>query len=299
MSPGEELNTRPPYYRSNALHWAKKTRGEWGLIVASYATRVLYWLIEITHQPCSRGLQSTCILKPAIAADDHTEERKLGWNVYTNVHDTDRVCILALLVLIWNPSFFLLLSTNTASKLISPFLAIVFQAGKVNITDTSQNSHGCQSVSFKTQFQGSSDVKVFVTLSHGNKHIKVHDPAALWVKSVSTTGFKVCAREAGSGSGGTSVINWLAFQGSHQGIKSGIVDFDEWTTRTQCKRVSLTGNRSNVSFIFFLIVVNLYLKRFFLCVSSFTKQHLWHPRCWNMESQNKWVPKSPLVNISG
>ena len=54
-------------------------------------------------------------------------------------------------------------------------LADVYQAGKVNITDTSQNNHGCQSVSFKTQFQGSGDVQVFVTLSHGNKHIKIHD----------------------------------------------------------------------------------------------------------------------------
>ena len=127
-----------------------------------------------------------------------------------------------------------------------PSLAIVFQAGKVNITDTSQNNHGCQSVSFKTRFQGSSDVRVFASLNHGNTYVKIHDPAALWVKSVSTTGFEVCARETGSGSGGTSVINWLAFQGSHQGIQSGIVDFDEWTTRTQCKRVSIS-NLSSVS----------------------------------------------------
>ncbi|PFX14674.1 hypothetical protein AWC38_SpisGene21153 [Stylophora pistillata] len=117
--------------------------------------------------------------------------------------------------------------------------ADVFQAGSVDVTDTSQNNHGCRSVSFKTRFQGSGDVKVFVTLSHGNKHVKIHDPAAAWVKSVSTSGFKVCVREAGSGSKGTSVINWLAFQGSHQGIKSGILNFDEWTTRTQCKRVSM------------------------------------------------------------
>ena len=91
----------------------------------------------------------------------------------------------------------------------------------------------------------------------GNTYVKIHDPAALWVKSVSTTGFEVCAREAGSGSGGTSVINWLAFQGSHQGIQSGIVDFDEWTTRTQCKRVSIS-NLSNVSSdldLFFLSII--------------------------------------------
>ncbi|XP_073253699.1 uncharacterized protein [Porites lutea] len=116
----------------------------------------------------------------------------------------------------------------------------VFQAGKVNITDTSQNNHGCQAVSFENQFQGSGDVKVFATLSHGNKYVKIHDPASLWVKSVSTTGFEACVREAGSGSGGTSVINWLAFQGSHQGIQSGIVEFNEFTSRTQCKKISLS-----------------------------------------------------------
>lgn len=141
---------------------------------------------------------------------------------------------------------------NTLTLLLTfPLLATAFQAGKVNITDTSQNNHGCQSVSFKTQFQGSSDVKVFASLSHGNTYVKVHDPAALWVKSVSTTGFEVCAREAGSGSREVSVINWLAFQGSHQGIESGTVDFDEWTTRTQCKRVSIS-NQSNVSSLIFI-----------------------------------------------
>ncbi|CAH3159381.1 unnamed protein product [Porites evermanni] len=118
--------------------------------------------------------------------------------------------------------------------------AYVFQAGKVNISDTSQNNHGCRTVSFKTQFQGSGDVKVFATLSYGSEHVKIHDPASVWVKSVSTSGFDTCVREAGSGSGGASVINWLAFQGSHQGLDSGIVEFDEFTSRTQCKKISLS-----------------------------------------------------------
>ena len=118
--------------------------------------------------------------------------------------------------------------------------AYVFQTGKVNISDTSQNNHGCQTVSFKAQFQGSGDVKVFATLSHGSEHVKIHDPASVWVKSVSTSGFDACVREAGSGSGGASVINWLAFQGSHQGIDSEIVEFDEFTSRTQCKKISLS-----------------------------------------------------------
>ena len=142
----------------------------------------------------------------------------------------------------------------------------------MNITDTSQNNHGCQSVSFKTQFQGSSDVRVFASLNHGNTYVKIHDPAALWVKSVSTTGFEVCAREAGSGSGGTSVINWLAFQGSHQGIQSGIVDFDEWTTRTQCKRVSIS-NQSNVSSNLDLFSID---HRFTFAAIGLEKEHSCH-----------------------
>ena len=124
--------------------------------------------------------------------------------------------------------------------------ATAYQAGKVNITDKSQNNHGCESVSFETQFQGSEDVKVVVTLSHGSEFTKIHDPAALCVKSVSTFGFEACVREAGSGSGGASVISWLAFQGSYEGLQGGIEQFDEFTSRTQCKSISL-GSQTKVS----------------------------------------------------
>lgn len=119
-----------------------------------------------------------------------------------------------------------------------------FQVGKVNISDTSQNNHGCQSVTFLTRFEGSGEVKVIVSVSHGNKHIKILDPASLWVKSVTTSGFDVCVREAGNGSSAASVVSWLAFQGSHQGINSGIAEFDEFTSRTQCKTISLSSRTS-------------------------------------------------------
>ena len=134
----------------------------------------------------------------------------------------------------------LILKKKNLIPFFSAVEAIAYQAGKVNITDKSQNNHGCESVSFETQFQGSEDVKVVVTLSHGSEFTKIHDPAALWVKSVTTSGFEACTREAGSGSGGASVISWLAFQGSYQGIQAGIEQFDEFTTRTQCKRISLS-----------------------------------------------------------
>ncbi|XP_015767022.1 PREDICTED: uncharacterized protein LOC107345789 isoform X1 [Acropora digitifera] len=122
--------------------------------------------------------------------------------------------------------------------------ATSFQAGKVNISDLTQNNHGCQSVSFTAAFQGRGSVKVIATISHGNEHTKIHDPAALWVKSVTTSGFDVCVRETGRGSNGASVVSWLAFQGSHQGTYSGIEQFDDFTSRTQCKKISLSGRAS-------------------------------------------------------
>ncbi|XP_015767027.1 PREDICTED: uncharacterized protein LOC107345791 [Acropora digitifera] len=119
--------------------------------------------------------------------------------------------------------------------------AASFQVGKVNISDLTQNSHGCQSVSFTETFQGRGSVKVIATVSHGNEHTKIHDPATLWVKSITTSGFDVCVRETGRGSNGASVVSWLAFQGSHQGTYSGIEQFDDFTSRTQCKKISLSG----------------------------------------------------------
>ena len=99
-------------------------------------------------------------------------------------------------------------------------------------------------MSFTAAFRGSGSVKVIATTSHGNEHTKIHDPAALWVKSVTTSGFDVCLRETGLGSNGASVVSWLAFQGSNQGLYSGIEQFDEFTSRTQCKKISLSGRIS-------------------------------------------------------
>ena len=50
-------------------------------------------------------------------------------------------------------------------------------------------------------------VQVHVSLSHGEQFSRVHSPAAVWVESVSTRGFKVCARESGMGNNGSGIIN--------------------------------------------------------------------------------------------
>ena len=136
-------------------------------------------------------------------------------------------------------------------------LAASFQVGKVNISDLTQNNHGCQSVSFTAAFQGSGSVKVIAATSHGNEHTKIHDPAVLWVKSVTTSGFDVCVRETGLGSNGASVVSWLAFQGSHQGLYSGIEQFVEFTSRTQCKKISLSGTISVSYTMSFLLTIRI------------------------------------------
>ncbi|KAL9975028.1 hypothetical protein ACROYT_G012144 [Oculina patagonica] len=79
----------------------------------------------------------------------------------------------------------------------------------------------CTNVAFPHAFSGSGKVQVHVSLSHGEEFSRVHSPSAVWVQSVSTRGFEVCARESGIGSNGTGIINWLAFQDQPQ-ITHGI-----------------------------------------------------------------------------
>ena len=76
-----------------------------------------------------------------------------------------------------------------------------------------------------------------MTVSHGEKFSRVHSPSALWVQSVTTRDFDVCARESGIGSNGTGIINWLAFQ-DHPQMTRGRVSFSGiWTTETKCDKV--------------------------------------------------------------
>ena len=79
-------------------------------------------------------------------------------------------------------------------------------------------------------------IRVLVSLSHGGKFSRV--PAALWINSISKRGFEVCAREAGAGSNGTGIINWVAFQDQPQ-VTSGSRAFaGMWTTETKCDKVA-------------------------------------------------------------
>ena len=82
-----------------------------------------------------------------------------------------------------------------------------------------------------------------MSLSHGEKFSRVHSPSALWIQSLSTRGFELCARETGIGSNGTGVINWFAFQDQPQ-ITHGSITFSGiWTTETKCDKVTFSQVR--------------------------------------------------------
>ncbi|XP_020617486.1 uncharacterized protein LOC110055437 isoform X2 [Orbicella faveolata] len=107
----------------------------------------------------------------------------------------------------------------------------------------------CTNIAFPVAFSGSGKVHVHVTLSHGEQFLNVHSPSALWVHSVTTSGFEVCVRESGIPSNDSGIINWLAFQGRPD-ITHGSVSFNGyWTTQTRCEKISFSqsfGGRPSV-----------------------------------------------------
>ena len=85
-----------------------------------------------------------------------------------------------------------------------------------------------------------------VSLSHDEENSRVHPPAAMWVESVSTRGFKVCARESGLGINGSGIINWLAIQDQSQMTRGSVSFSGIWTTETNCETVTFSQVRPEV-----------------------------------------------------
>ena len=59
----------------------------------------------------------------------------------------------------------------------------------------------------------------------------------MWIQSLSARGFEVCARETGTGTNGTGIINWLAFQDQPQMAQGSVAFKGIWTTKTKCNKV--------------------------------------------------------------
>ncbi|XP_031570080.1 uncharacterized protein LOC116304478 [Actinia tenebrosa] len=113
----------------------------------------------------------------------------------------------------------------------------VFDSGKAYLNNTLPNDPGCTDVLFVSRFKPNQDIRVITSLSHSDLLRSVHDPAALWVKQVTSRGFRVCVRESGVGSNGTGVVNWIAVQGTVVGLQHGSITFDQLGSGTQCKAV--------------------------------------------------------------
>ena len=127
-------------------------------------------------------------------------------------------------------------------------------------------------------------VNVHVTVSHGEAFSRVHSPSAMWVKSVTTRDFQVCARESGIGSNGTGIINWLAFQ-DHPQMTRGSVSFSGiWTTETKCDKVTFSQVRRNKE-----IKNKTEVKPFWACSTLLRK---------TLDQLAKWIPPFHVEHIS-
>lgn len=82
-----------------------------------------------------------------------------------------------------------------------------------------------------------------MSLSHAEEGSRVHSPAAVWVESVSKLGFEACVREAGIGTNGSGIINWLALQDHPQMIHGSVNFIGIWTTETKCETVTFSQVR--------------------------------------------------------
>ncbi|XP_022806206.1 uncharacterized protein LOC111343322 [Stylophora pistillata] len=114
------------------------------------------------------------------------------------------------------------------------FCAAILKAGKDNVTTSTPGLFGCKEISFKHSFSGGQQVKVFASFGHTVKSPTHRYGAAVWVESVSTSGFTVCVLEYGEGSKGSAEVNWIALQSAPSGSQLGTVALDPWTTGTEC-----------------------------------------------------------------
>lgn len=111
------------------------------------------------------------------------------------------------------------------------------KAGKDNVTTNSPGLFGCKKIYFQHPFHGKQQVKIFASFGHNIGSSGHRYGGAVWVESVSTSGFTACVLEFGDGSNSTSEINWLALQSVPLGTQSEAVHLNAWTTGKKCTTI--------------------------------------------------------------
>ncbi|KAK3737634.1 hypothetical protein QZH41_018434, partial [Actinostola sp. cb2023] len=128
-------------------------------------------------------------------------------------------------------------SSGTTSGFSAKYQGV--QHGTHRTGRSSVDGYYCDTITFPSAFTGVGSVKVFTSVGFGMSSTRVHDVVFTWVESVTTSSFKVCLVESGTGSNGNATINWIAYQGTESGVADGSARFRDWTTGTQCNHVPL------------------------------------------------------------
>ncbi|XP_001623878.3 uncharacterized protein LOC5502715 [Nematostella vectensis] len=114
------------------------------------------------------------------------------------------------------------------------------QHGKLRITTSKPEGVYCQTIFFPTAFTGLDQVRIFLSVNHGDTNSSnVHDVTFPWVELPTARNFKACMLETGEGSHGNATIDWLAMQGASPTMQQGSIVLNAWTTGTQCATVTL------------------------------------------------------------
>lgn len=117
------------------------------------------------------------------------------------------------------------------------FTALKFKTGKGKVTTTTTGLFACKKVSFISPFQSGQQVKVLASVGHSVKSPVPRYGGAIWVEDVKTSGFTVCNVEYGTGSNGTTEVNWIALQSPPPGSQLGTASLNSWRSGTKCKRI--------------------------------------------------------------
>ena len=105
------------------------------------------------------------------------------------------------------------------------------------MTTNTPGLFGCKKIYFQHPFHGKQQVKIFASFGHNIGGPGHRYGGAVWVESVSTSGFTACVLEFGDGSNSTSEINWLALQSVPLGTQSETVHLNAWTNGKKCTTI--------------------------------------------------------------